>query len=560
MAVLPPGVDAVTFARACDRFAEAVGRDWVLTSDADLAPYRDYWSPVPQADDELLASAAVGPASVEEVQAVVRVANEFRIPLYPISTGKNFAYGGPAPNLRGSVVVDLKRMNRILEVDGERHFALVEPGVSYFDLYRHIQERGLKVWVDTPDPGWGSPIGNTLDRGIGYTQGFYRDHTGAQYGYEVVLANGEVMRTGMGALPGSRTWQDYKYGFGPDPSGLFAQGNFGIVTKMGLRLMPQPEHWRNGLVTVPRRRDFAPLVRTVSYLTDLGLIGEPWYGSPLRALMTDDAFRRAATRRGGFDETELDRFADDAGLHSWQVELQCYGSEGTTRAAWDYAKELVRSNIPGARVTDGESLPVPLTEEQIAATTARYPTNMRRNVTQGVPSLEIWSRLGRTEAMPESWSQGHVGLFAVIPRTAEAVFEAQQVFGDSLRELGLESGISATSTPLNWHQFSFFFSAGFSSGGGNADGTPEGKRRTAEGLTTLLEKAAERGWGEYRAAPYFQDAVAARYSFNDHALKRFNEALKDAVDPNGILAPGRGGIWPARMRGQRSGSGGSANA
>jgi 4-cresol dehydrogenase (hydroxylating) len=202
-----------------------------------------------------------------------------------------------------------------------------------------------------------------------------------------VLANGEVMRTGMVALPGSGTWQDYKYGFGPDPSGLFAQGNFGIVTKMGLRLMPQPEHWRNGLISVPRRRDLAPLVRAIRYLTDLGLIGEPWYGSPLRALMTDDSFRSAATRRGGFDEAELDRLADAAGLHSWQVELQCYGSEGTTRAAWEYAKELVRSNIPGVRVTDGESLPVPLTAEQIAATTAPYPTNMRRNVTQGVPSL-----------------------------------------------------------------------------------------------------------------------------------------------------------------------------
>jgi 4-cresol dehydrogenase (hydroxylating) len=67
----------------------------------------------------------------------------------------------------------------------------------------------------------------------------------------------------------------------------------------------------------------------------------------------------------------------------------------------------------------------------------------------------------------------------------------------------------------------------------------------------LLEKAAERGWGEYRAAPYFQDAVAARYSFNEHAVRRFNEALKDAVDPNGILAPGRGGVWPARLRSLR---------
>ncbi|MEO6340876.1 MAG: hypothetical protein ABIO39_12600, partial [Caulobacteraceae bacterium] len=56
------------------------------------------------------------------------------------------------------------------------------------------------------------------------------------------------------------------------------------------------------------------------------------------------------------------------------------------------------------------------------------------------------------------------------------------------------------------------------------------------------------GWAEYRAPPLFQDAVAGAYSFNDHALLRFNETMKDGVDPNGVLAPGRGGIWPKRFR------------
>jgi FAD/FMN-containing dehydrogenase len=69
----------------------------------------------------------------------------------------------------------------------------------------------------------------------------------------VVLPNGELVRTGMGALPGSKSWQEYRHGFGPDPAGLFAQGNFGIVTKMGFRLMPRPEHYRTGLVILEGR-------------------------------------------------------------------------------------------------------------------------------------------------------------------------------------------------------------------------------------------------------------------------------------------------------------------
>ena len=90
---------------------------------------------------------------------------------------------------------------------------MVEPGVSYFDLYRYIQDKGLKVWIDPADPGWGSPIGNSVDRGGGRTP--MRDHLDAHCGMEIVLANGDVMRTGMGALPGSKTWQQYRYGFGP---------------------------------------------------------------------------------------------------------------------------------------------------------------------------------------------------------------------------------------------------------------------------------------------------------------------------------------------------------
>ncbi|MBT5484361.1 MAG: FAD-binding oxidoreductase [Gammaproteobacteria bacterium] len=549
MAVLPPNTSEADFNNALQAFAAAVGDEWVFSSDEDLKPFRDHYSPVPLEEDELLASAAVAPANVEEVQAVVKVANQYLIPLYPISTGKNFAYGGPAPNVRGSVVLDLKRMDRIIEVNEERNFALVEPGVSYMDLYTYIQERGLKVWLDCPDPGWGSPVGNTLDRGIGYTLGFYRDHNAAQYGLEAVLANGDVIRTGMGALPGSDTWQEYKYGFGPDPAGMFSQGNYGIVTKMGIRLMPQPAHYRNGLVTVPLREDLGPLVNSINYLNDLNMIGDPWYGSPLRALLDNADFRAAATRRGGGIAEELNRFAREANLHSWQVELQFYGSERTTEANWEYAQEVISDRIPGARFTAGESLAIPLTPEQLHETTGPYSSNMRRNITQGVPGLGIWKNLGRTQSLPDTWAQGHLGLFAVLPRSAESIFEAQQVFADTMADLNLDGGINALSLGVNWYQYAFLFSAGFSTGGGNADNSPAGKKKIADGLKALLVVAGEHGWGEYRAAPYFQDAVSEQYSFNDYSLRRFNETIKDAVDPNGILAPGRGGIWPGKSRG-----------
>src|SRR5262249_60668285 len=179
----------------------------------------------------------------------------------------------------GSVVLDLKRMNRVLELDERNAFALVEPGVSYFDLYNAVTEKGLDVWIDPPDQGWGSVIGNALDGGGGWTASPFRDHFGAHCGMEVVLANGEVVRTGMGALPNSKSWQHNRWGYGPWVDGLFRQGNMGVVTKMGFYMMPRPEAYISARVEVFNRDDIVPLVDVLNLLenqhvvngsTDLG--------------------------------------------------------------------------------------------------------------------------------------------------------------------------------------------------------------------------------------------------------------------------------------------------
>ncbi|KAL7269473.1 hypothetical protein RUND412_007868 [Rhizina undulata] len=69
-------------------------------------------------------------------------------------------------------------------------------------------------------------------------------------------------------------------------------------------------------------------------------------------------------------------------------------------------------------------------------------------------------------------------------------------------------------------------------------------------MRELVQTAAEEGYGEYRKHLLFADQVASTYGWNNQALMRFNETLKDSLDPNEILAPGRAGIWPKRFRGK----------
>jgi (+)-pinoresinol hydroxylase len=538
MAILPPQVSAETFAEALRKFRAVVGKEWVFTEDEDVRLYRDSYSPLWGEKDEKLASAAVAPISADEVAAIVRIANEHRIPLYPISTGMNLGYGGSAPVLSGSVVVDLKRMNKIIEIDDVRGYAIVEPGVSYFDLYRYIQDHGLNLWIDTPDPGWGSVIGNALDHGVGYTYGSYRDHFYSHSGMEVVIPTGEIVRTGMGALPGAKSWGEYHYGFGPYVDGLFSQGNAGIVTKMGIHLMPAPEAYLSCMARVPRRRDIVPLVAEVNRLEHAGLIGMPNYGSPWSS-SRDPALQALIARPGGWNAADIDRFVVDTGKPYWEVNLQFYGPEATNASNWEYAKAKITAAARGATFEEVERLRFPLTEEQ--------KHNARHRVAIGVPNLEIFFIGARSEFNPTP-SDGHVWFSPVIPKSGEAILDFQETMSKAVRDAGGFpgglGGYGPFSGPATWMYRTFVMITGLPVVRDN----PEFNKRTRNLFEHLIEVAAQKGWGEYRTHPLFYDKIMSTYSFNNNALLRFHERIKDAIDPQGVIAAGRGGIWPKYLR------------
>ena len=73
-------------------------------------------------------------------------------------------------------------------------------------------------------------------------------------------------------------------------------------------------------------------------------------------------------------------------------------------------------------------------------------------------------------------------------------------------------------------------------------------KASIQAFRELLKIGAEHGWGEYRTHSIFQDQAMGIYSYNRNSLLRLNETLKDAIDPNGILSPGRYGIWPRHLR------------
>ena len=122
-------------------------------------------------------------------------------------------------------------------------------------------------------------------------------------GLEVVLPNGELVRTGMGAMPdktaghkdslrpdqqpGNRAWQLFNYGFGPYNDGIFTQSSLGIVTKMGTWLMPNPGGYQAYMISLPRDGD---LHQAMEIIRPLRLVHGSYGVLALHSLLTRFAF------------------------------------------------------------------------------------------------------------------------------------------------------------------------------------------------------------------------------------------------------------------------------
>ena len=134
--VLPPNVTKEAFSKFLSACREC---DVDVISSHSQIDDGDYMNPNYTHDphhvlkqDFFLASAVVAPRSVTDVQTIVKAANEHHVPLWPISIGRNSGYGGAAPRVSGSVVINMgKHMNKILEVNVEGAYCLVEPGKMY---------------------------------------------------------------------------------------------------------------------------------------------------------------------------------------------------------------------------------------------------------------------------------------------------------------------------------------------------------------------------------------------------------------------------------------------
>ena len=181
--------------------------------------------------DRGLPSVVVLPDTVEEVAAIVRLANRYGLPIVPRGAGTGLSGGALATE--GGIVMPLTRMRRILEVDPVNRLAVVEPGLVNLDLSRAVAKHGL-FYAPDPSSQKACTIGGNVAENAGgphcLALGVTTNHV---LGLELVLADGSIVRTGG--------WGRERPGY--DLTGLVvgSEGTLAIVTKICVRLLPQPE-------------------------------------------------------------------------------------------------------------------------------------------------------------------------------------------------------------------------------------------------------------------------------------------------------------------------------
>ncbi len=218
------------------RIQTIVGKENVTDAEVDKICYsRDAWPlrliQLGQLVTKPQPDLVVWPESVSHIQKILQLANEEHIPIIPVSGGGGVA-GGTIPT-SGGIILDLKKMDQILELDETSLTVTVEPGLLGQELEEYLNQQGYTLG-HFPSSIYSSAIGGfAAARSAGVFSAKYGKIEDMVAGMEVVLPTGGIYRAK--AVPRSSMGPDLKQVF------IGSEGTYGIITQLTLRICPLPE-------------------------------------------------------------------------------------------------------------------------------------------------------------------------------------------------------------------------------------------------------------------------------------------------------------------------------
>jgi 4-cresol dehydrogenase (hydroxylating) len=533
-------VTGARLAEAVEAWRQALGSDNVVTSDAARGAAGTATYPTSPTVSVLLR-----PATTAEVQECMRIANRSGTPVYPVSGGRNYGFGSRVPN-RDAAVLDLSRMDRIVEFDERLAHVTVEPGVTFQQMYDFLRDRDASLAMTVPSTSpQASLIGHAVERGLG--RGAYGDRFDQACAMEVVLPTGDCIHTGLDRFESARGAHVYRYGVGPFLDGMFSQANLGIVTRMTFWLAPLPSHVADFFFAVGGAAPLGGALDAARGLMLRRVVGPGTFGLWSKYRLVADL---CTVRWDELDpETALPAATADRllaktlvgrlfGVHEWYGFGRLHASSAVELAS---ARANVRRTLRGSVDKLYFRAPTYIMRLVELRRSARRLGSMRKAIGQfrrlrldeprgeAAARLHQWRKRGRIEGEvdPDRDRCGFIWFTPVVPVDGDNVERAAALSEEVLTRHGFEPILEIV--PLSMRAVELLTAIVYDRDVPGAD------ERAVACHDELLRRACAMGFLPYRLNHLSMDALPHPHDDFGALLQR----LKTALDPNDVLAPGR---------------------
>jgi 4-cresol dehydrogenase (hydroxylating) len=494
----------------------AIGPSHVLTNAETLGLWGRAtfpWSASPQA--------VLRPGTAEEVTACLQIASECRCPVHPVSRGRSWGYGSRLP-VHDAVMLDLSRLDRILDLDLQRGTVRVEPGVTFRQLQGVLKEHGLSFHL----PAFGGPLdasvlANALERGEG-SYGPLSDRFGQLWDLDVALTTGERLRTGHGRYGEQVSAQVHARPAGPLLEGLFSQSGFGIVLSGRLALAPTPALAFSVTLDIGPPEKLDAFIDRVRNLLRGGVV------DPSSVYLCDGAKRLSTmfVRSAVADEVLADPW-----LTTWSSIITVTGDHAPLVEA---KLVTIKSELEPLAI----SISVGSDRDEQEGRVESYLTGLSdgRNLTSC-----YWAKrsVPAEDADPDRDRCGFLWICPVVPLSGVALRKLIELTGEASRQHGVFAAISVRAVSLRAVH-------GYVSFAWDRD-EPGADERALACHGALLDGLWAAGFLPFRLALPTIEACPDPQEEWSAAVSR----IRHALDPSGVLAPGRAVGLPVDHVGER---------
>jgi len=450
--------------------------------------------------------------NVDEVIAVVKLANQNNWKLYPISRGKNWGYGCAQGTQENQVILCLSKMNKIIKVNTDLCYMSLQPGVSQKQAYEHLESLpNANLQLDVTGAGTDSSIiGNVLEKGFGHTD--YGHKYLRVINMTIVVPSGEIIHTGFKAYQNANAQDTYRYGIGPCLDGLFFQSNLGIVVEMTLELMPKPDKFCTVIGTVKSEDSITRLVLALRRLSFAGITNSMIHIGNRERLIGN----QKSTKIG-----------------AWSFSASISGHKTITKAKKKVVKKILKKEIKGIQlwfVTDFilkglyffnkhiKSLPLYKTVKCIVDLQKGIPTNLPLQTLVNKDDIKLF------DIMPHDFPVHFRWISAVCKSDYKSINELINTLKNIFEQFNYEFRI--TLTLVNSRNLIAIANIIYPK---NENSIKKAEKFYKYCVKELIDK----GFYPYRSGSNMYELLTG----NEDSYRIFLKKIKQTIDPKQILAP-----------------------